>query len=202
MDIVVVIGAGLIGQAIARRVAVGNHVVLADRSEANANGAAQVMANAGYEVSIATVDMSSRQAVRALVVTATRLGKIVGLIHAAGVSPSEATPDTILHVDLDGTAVVLEEFGDIVARGGSGVVISSQSGHRLPALSVEQNKALATTPADELLALPFTPPIHEEVTARDKTAVRSHEQRDRRRRLLVRPGRRSARPINAQKGED
>jgi NAD(P)-dependent dehydrogenase (short-subunit alcohol dehydrogenase family) len=155
MDTIVVIGAGLIGQAIARRVGVGKHVVLADRSEANANAAAQVMANAGYEVSIATVDVSSRQAVQALVATATRLGEIVGLIHAAGVSPSQATPDTILHVDLYGTAVVLEEFGNVVTRGGSGVVISSQSGHRLPALGVEQNKALATTPADELLKLPF-----------------------------------------------
>ena len=34
-SVVVVIGAGQIGQAIARRVAVGKHVVLADRSEAN-----------------------------------------------------------------------------------------------------------------------------------------------------------------------
>lgn len=154
-NVIVVIGAGQIGQAIARRVGVGKRAVLADRSEANASAAAEVMSNAGYEVSVATVDVSSRQAVHALVETATGLGEIAGLIHAAGVSPSQATPETVLRVDLYGTALVLEEFGNVIARGGSGVVISSQSGHRLPALSLEQNRALALTPTEELLQLPF-----------------------------------------------
>jgi NAD(P)-dependent dehydrogenase (short-subunit alcohol dehydrogenase family) len=154
-NVIVVIGTGQIGQAIARRVGVGRHVVLADRSEANANAAAEVMRNAGYEVSVATVDVSSRTAVLALLETATSLGDITGLIHAAGVSPSQASPEMILYVDLYGTAVVLEEFGTVMARGGSGVVISSQSGHRLPALSVEQNRALALTPTEKLLQLPF-----------------------------------------------
>jgi len=86
------------------------------------------------------------------------IGDITGLIHAAGVSPTQASPATILHVDLYGTAVVLEEFGNVIAEGGSGVVIASQSGHRLPALTPEQDKALATTPADELLALPMLQP--------------------------------------------
>jgi NAD(P)-dependent dehydrogenase (short-subunit alcohol dehydrogenase family) len=154
-QVIVVIGAGQIGQAIARRVGIGRHVVLADRSEANANAAAEVMRNAGFEVSVATVDVSSRETVQALVSKATEIGEVMGLIHAAGVSPSQASPETILRVDLYGTAVVLEEFGNVMARGGSGVVISSQSGHRLPALTVEQNKALATTSAEELLELPF-----------------------------------------------
>lgn len=124
-SVVVVIGAGLIGQAIARRVGVGKHVILADRNVANANAAAEVMGNAGYGVSVATVDVSSREAVHALVGKATGIGEITGLIHAAGVSPSQASPETMLYVDLYGTAVVLEEFGNVIARGGSGVVISS-----------------------------------------------------------------------------
>ena len=157
-NVVVVIGAGQIGQAIARRVGIGKHVVLADRSETNASAAAEVMGNAGYDVSTATVDVSSRDAVYALVGKATAIGEVVGLIHAAGVSPSQAAPETILHVDLYGTAIVLEEFSHVIARGGSGVVISSQSGHRLPALTLEQNKALATTPPEELLKLPFLQP--------------------------------------------
>ena len=202
MDIVVVIGAGLIGQAIARRVAVGNHVVLADRSEANANGAAQVMANAGYEVSIATVDMSSRQAVRALVVTATVLGKIVGLIHAAGVSPSEATPDTILHVDLDGTAVVLEEFGDIVARGGFGVVISSQSAIASRRSASNRTRRSRLHPRTNCSRSLSPRPSMRKSLPVIKPPSGPMKQRDRRRRLLVRPGRRSARPINAPNGED
>ena len=154
-EVIVVIGAGQIGQAIARRVGVGKHVLLADRSDANAKMAADVLGNAGFDAGVATVDVSSREAVQALVERATAVGEITGLIHAAGVSPSQATPETILHVDLYGTALVLELFGDVIAPGGSGVVISSQSGHRLPPLSVEQNKALATTPTEELLTLPF-----------------------------------------------
>lgn len=154
-DVIVVIGAGQIGQAIARRISVGKQVVLADMRAENANAAAEVMSNAGYDVSVAIVDVSSREAVHGLVAKATGLGSVTGVIHAAGVSPSQASPATILEVDLYGTALVLEEFGNVIARGGSGVVISSQSGHRLPALSVEQNKALATTPVEQLLALPF-----------------------------------------------
>jgi NAD(P)-dependent dehydrogenase (short-subunit alcohol dehydrogenase family) len=157
-SVVVVIGAGLIGQAIARRVGAGKHVLLADMRVDNANAAAEVLGNAGYEVSVATVDASSREAVHALVGTATALGDVTGLIHAAGVSPSQASPATILKVDLHGTALVLEEFGNVIARGGAGVVIASMSGHRLPPLTVEQNKALATTPVDELLSLPFLQP--------------------------------------------
>src|SRR4051812_49407914 len=156
--VIVVIGAGQIGQAIARRVGVGKHVILADMRPDNANAAAEVLANAGYEVSVATVDASSSDAVRALVHTATALGDVTGLIHAAGVSPSQASPATILKVDLYGTALVLEAFGSVIAHGGAGVVIASQSGHRLPPLTVEQNKALAMTPVEELLHLPFLQP--------------------------------------------
>lgn len=154
-SVIVVIGPGQIGQSIARRVGVGKHVLLADLRPENADAAAGVLANVGYEVSVATVDASSREAVQSLVATATGLGDVTGLIHAAGVSPSQAAPETILRVDLYGTAVILEEFGTVIAPGGSGVVIASQSGHRLPALTVEQNQALATTPAEGLLSLPF-----------------------------------------------
>ena len=157
-DVTVVIGAGQIGQAIARRVSAGKHVLLADLHKANADTAAEVLANAGFDVSTATVDVSSRESVRALAETAAALGDITGVIHAAGVSPSQARPEVILAVDLYGTALVLEEFGNIIASGGSAVVIASQSGHRLGALTAEQDAALATTPADELLSLPMLQP--------------------------------------------
>jgi NAD(P)-dependent dehydrogenase (short-subunit alcohol dehydrogenase family) len=157
-DVVVVIGPGQIGQAIVRRVGVGKHVLLADMRPDNANAAAEILGNAGYDVSVATVDASSRDTVHSLVNRATDLGDVTGLIHAAGVSPTQASPGTILKVDLYGTALVLEEFGSVIARGGAGVVIASQSGHRLPPLTVEQNKALATTPVEELLGPPFLQP--------------------------------------------
>ena len=102
--------------------------------------------------------MSSRESVHALAEAAAARGDVTGVIHAAGVSPSQAAPDVILRVDLYGTALVLEEFGKIIAPGGSAVVIASQSGHRLGALTAEQDAALATTPADELLSLPMLQP--------------------------------------------
>ena len=154
-QVVVVTGPGSIGQAIARRVSAGKHVVLADLHQGNADRAADVMRNAGFDVSTTTVDVSSRDSVVALVETATTHGDVIGLIHAAGVSPSQAPIEAILAVDLYGTAVVLEEFGRVIARGGAGVVIASQSGHRLGALTPEQNTALATVPADDLLKLPM-----------------------------------------------
>ena len=157
-EVIVVIGAGSIGQAIARRVSAGKHIVLADLRKENADDAAGALRDAGFELSTATVDVSDRESVHALVEVATELGDVRGLIHAAGVSPSQAPPATILAVDLYGTALVLEQFGSVIASGGAGVVIASQSGHRLGALSTEQNTTLATTPADELLTLPMLGP--------------------------------------------
>ena len=157
-NVIVVIGAGSIGQSIARRVSAGKHVVLADVRQDNVDVAAKVLDDAGFEVSTTIVDVSSRQSVHALVETATAIGAVTGVIHAAGVSPTQASPAAILKVDLYGTALVLEEFGNVIARGGAGIVIASQSGHRLPALTAEQNRALATTPTDELLALPMLQP--------------------------------------------
>jgi NAD(P)-dependent dehydrogenase (short-subunit alcohol dehydrogenase family) len=157
-SVIVVIGAGAIGQAIARRVSAGKHVLLADLRQENASAAADVLSNAGFEVSTMTVDVSSRASIRRLVEGAMALGDVTGVIHAAGVSPSQASPATILAVDLYGTALVLEEFGNVIAPGGACVVIASQSGHRLGALTAEQDKALATAPADQLLSLPLVQP--------------------------------------------
>jgi len=158
VNVIVVIGAGSIGQAIARRVGAGKHILLADLSQHNSDAAAKVLSEAGFEVSTALVDVSLKESVQSLVKIAITIGKVVGLIHAAGVSPSQASPSTILKVDLYGTALILEEFGKVIDSGGSGVVIASQSGHRLPSLTPEQDKALATTPVEELLSLAMLQP--------------------------------------------
>jgi NAD(P)-dependent dehydrogenase (short-subunit alcohol dehydrogenase family) len=157
-SVIVVIGAGSIGQAIARRVSAGKHILLADLRRENADAAAKTLSEAGFDVSTTVVDVASKESVHALVEKAVSIGKITGLIHAAGVSPSQASPATILKVDLYGTALILEAFGSVIETGGAGVVIASQSGHRLPALTQEQNKMLATTPVEELLSLPFLQP--------------------------------------------
>ena len=130
-DVIVLIGAGSIGQAIARRVGAGRHVVIADLRRENAEAAAGIFEDAGFTVTAATVDIASRQSILELARLADSLGSVHGVVNAAGVSPSQAPVEAILKVDLYGTAVILEEFGKIIAKGGSGIVISSQSGHRL-----------------------------------------------------------------------
>lgn len=156
--VVVVIGPGLIGQAIARRVASGAHVMLADINPEHAARVAEAFLDAGFDATAHQVDISSRESVRALVAGSTSHGDVTHLIHAAGVSASQASVEQVLAVDLYGTAVVLEEFRTVIAPGGAGVVISSQSGHRLPALSIEEDAQLATTPADKLLDLALLDP--------------------------------------------
>ena len=164
-EVSVLVGAGSIGTAIIRRVSAGKHVVLADYSLENAQRTAQVLEQAGFECSVTKVDLGSREDILSLVAHATAMGDVKHLVNAAGVSPSQASVDDILRIDLYGTSVLLEEFGRVIACGGSGVIISSQSGHRLPALPQEQSDALATTPCEELLALPFLKEITDTLKA-------------------------------------
>ncbi|MBO4708932.1 MAG: SDR family oxidoreductase [Kiritimatiellae bacterium] len=164
-DVVVVIGAGGIGQAIARRVGAGRHVVLADLRLETAESVAKTLEDAGFETSAAQADLASRESILKLIEHAKSFGPIRNLVNAAGVSPSQAPVATILKVDLYGTSVLLEEFGKVIAEGGSGIVISSQSGHRLHALTEEENAALATAPTEELLKLPFIASITDTLKA-------------------------------------
>ena len=154
-EVVILFGAGSIGIAIARRIGIGKHILLADRNNENLKNQSQILNEAGYSNSIISTDISSRESILKVAEEAKRLGKVKYLIQAAGVSPSQATIDVILRVDLYGTAVILEEFGKIIEPGGAGVVISSQSGHRLPALTQEENDILALTDTEKLLELPL-----------------------------------------------
>ena len=152
-DVVVLMGAGSIGVAIARRVSYGRHLVVVDLKLEQAEVIAKDLNNAGFETSAIAADLSSRQSILALIEHAQQFGHITHLINAAGVSPSQAPIDAVLKVDLYGTAVLMEEFGKVIAEGGSAVMISSQSGHRLGALTREENELLALTPTEELLQL-------------------------------------------------
>ena len=164
-QVAVLIGTGSIGQAIIRRVSAGKHVVLADYSLEHAEQAAKTLENAGFECSTIRCDLGSKEDILRLVELATGKGEVTNVVNAAGVSPSQAPVAEILRVDLYGTSVLIEEFGKVIAEGGSCVIISSQSGHRLPALPEDQNEALATTPVDELLGLPFLKEINDTLKA-------------------------------------
>jgi NAD(P)-dependent dehydrogenase (short-subunit alcohol dehydrogenase family) len=155
VEVVVVIGAGGIGMAIARRQGFGKHILLADFNETLLAAAVKELEVASYKVSSLKVDISSRESVRALADKAASLGSVINVVNTAGVSPNMAPPERVLAIDLYGSAVVFEEFERVIAEGGSGLVVSSMAGYMSPALPNEQDHALAFTPADELLKLPF-----------------------------------------------
>ena len=157
-DVMIVTGAGQISIAIARRMGYGKKIVMGDKNIENANTIAAVMNAAGYDVEPIEMDLSSRESIKSLIAKAQKYGEIKMLINGAGVSPSQAPVKAILKVDLYGTAVLLEEVGTVIAEGGVGVTISSQSGWRMPQLSAEEDAALATTPTEELLNLEILQP--------------------------------------------
>ena len=157
-EVMLATGAGQIGMAIARRTGHGKKIILGDKSMKNAEAIADIMNSAGYDVVPFEMDLSSRDSIRAIIAKAQEYGEIKYMVNAAGVSPSQAPVEAILKVDLYGTAVLLEEVGKVIAEGGAGVTISSQSGWRMQQLTAEQDRQLAMTPAEELLDLEILQP--------------------------------------------
>ena len=157
-DVMILTGAGQIGMAIARRMGYGMKIVIGDKNKTNAEAIAKMINEAGFDAVPVEMDLSSRSSILALIAEAQKYGKISMLVNAAGVSPSQASIETILKVDLYGTAVLLEEVGKVIKPGGVGVTISSQSGHRMPALTPEEDEQLATTPTEQLLSLDILQP--------------------------------------------
>ena len=157
-EVMILTGAGQIGMAIARRMGYGKKIILGDKKPEHAQVIAKTMNEAGFDVLAMEMDLSSRESIRNLIAQACKVGDITMLVNAAGVSPSQASIETILNVDLYGTAVLLEEVGIAIAPGGVGVTISSQSGHRMPQLSAKEDEQLACTPTEELLSLDILQP--------------------------------------------
>lgn len=151
-------GAGQIGMAIARRTGFGKKIILGDKSIRNAEAIAKIMNEAGFDVVPFEMDLSSRESILSIIGKAQEYGEIKYLVIAAGVSPSQAPIETILKVDLYGSAVMMEEVGKVIAEGGAGIMISSQSGWRMPQLTPEQDRQLAMTPTEDLLDLDFLQP--------------------------------------------
>ena len=157
-EVMILTGAGQIGMAIARRMGYGKKIILGDKKPEYAQVIAKTMNEAGFDVLAMEMDLSSRESIQNLIAQACKVGDITMLVNAAGVSPSQASIETILKVDLYGTAVLLEEVGKAIAPGGVGVTISSQSGHRMPQLSAKEDEQLACTPTEELLSLDILQP--------------------------------------------
>lgn len=157
-NVMILTGAGQIGMAIARRIGYGMKIIIGDKNPGNAKAISDIMNNAGFDTIPVEMDLSSRKSILKLIDVSQKHGDISMLVNAAGVSPSQASIETILKVDLYGTAVLLDEVGKIIKKGGVGVTISSQSGWRMPALSATEDELLALTPPEELLQLPMLQP--------------------------------------------
>ncbi|MBT0724507.1 SDR family oxidoreductase [Rosenbergiella sp. S61] len=177
-DVIVVIGSGAIAQAIARRVSVAKKILLADIKLETAQAVEETLKKSGFDVSTTHVDVACRASIDALVATATALGEVKGVIHTAGLSPSQSAGQPLLRVDLYGTAVVFEAFGKVITAGGSGVVIGSQSSHRLAvdALSQKAMDELALLSPEALLELPWIKAIDDSLYAY-QIAKRGNAQR-------------------------
>ena len=157
-EVMILTGAGQIGMAIARRMGHGMKILIGDKKPENAQTIAKIMKDAGFDTEAVEMDLSSRESIKKFLAKAQEYGEIAMLVNAAGVSPSQAPAEAILKVDLYGTAVLLEEVGKVIKEGGVGVTISSQSGHRMPALTPEEDELLACTPTEALLDLAVLQP--------------------------------------------
>ena len=156
--VMLLVGAGQIGMAIARRVGTGMKIIVGDKKTENTENVAAILNNAGFDAFPVETDLSDRASIQSMIARGQEYGEITMLVNAAGVSPSQAPIEAILKVDLYGTAVLLEEVGKVIASGGVGVTISSQAGWRMPALTAQQDEQLATTPTEELLSLDILQP--------------------------------------------
>lgn len=177
-EVMIVVGAGQILLAIARRMGYGKQILLGDKSEGNAKAIGKVLEEAGFDVTTTVMDLSDRASIQAMVKKATSMGPVKYLVNGAGVSPSQASIETNLKVDLYGTAVLLEEVGKVIEEGGAGIVISSQSGFRMKQLTPEEDRQLALTPTEELLDLPLLAEENIETTLQAyQLAKRCNEKR-------------------------
>lgn len=154
-DVLVVVGVGGMGRAIARRLGVGKTVVLADFDESTLDASAAALSDDGYDVLAEPVDVASAELVANLIHAAQSRGPVRQLAHAAGLSPSQASTEKVLAVDLLGVALIVDAFGEVIGSGGAGVVVASMGGHMVPPLPAEQAHALATAAPEDLLALPL-----------------------------------------------
>jgi NAD(P)-dependent dehydrogenase (short-subunit alcohol dehydrogenase family) len=157
-NVIVIVGSGGMGAAIAHRVGSGRTLVLADLNAQNLDTATRALSEHGHDVHGTTVDVTSSRSVSDLAAYAAALGPVTGVVHTAGVSPEQAGVETVLRVDIGGVALVLEQFGEVIESGGAGVVIASMAGHFHPALEPGVEQQLAVTPAEELLAIPACAP--------------------------------------------
>lgn len=152
-EVLVIIGVGGMGVAVARRCGAGRAIVLADINAEGLEATAAALTDDGHHVLTQEVDVTSRSSVAAVAEAAKAAGRVMSVVHTAGLSPQQASTEAVLAVDLLGVALSLDEFGKVIEPGGAGVVIASMAGHMMPPPDPEVARQLASLPAEELLGL-------------------------------------------------
>lgn len=175
-EVVVVIGTGGMGLAAIRRVGAGAIVVIADLDEDRLKRVSDSVRADGFDVREHVVDVSRRESVEALATDAAELGPVKILIHTAGLSPVQAPAASIMAVDLLGTALVLDAFGEVMAPGGAGVFIASMAG-QMAQISPELEMKLASVPTGDLIDLPELSPDRLDGSAAYGIAKRGNQRR-------------------------
>ena len=153
-DVIALLGAGSMGTAIVRRIATGKKILLGDISEANLERVAKDFAYSGYDVETCIVNALDKESVEAFAEKAASLGPVKYFIDTAGASPSQASPEHILKLDMVGTGYAVDAFGKVMAAGGAGLLISSQAGYMLR-IPEEVEKEILSTPTEELMDIEY-----------------------------------------------
>ena len=158
-EVVALLGAGSMGMAIVERIAANRIVLLGDISEKALASAREKLEYSGYAVETMKVDASNKDSIYAFARRAAELGPVMYFINTAGASPHQGNPLHIINLDLIGPAYTLDAFGEVMARGGAGILISSMTGYMMPEpLPQVVEDALTVTESDQLAGLPCLQP--------------------------------------------
>lgn len=152
--VIALLGAGSMGSAIARRIAAGKTILLGDVSEENLDRAAKDFRYSGYNVETCIVNALEKDSVEAFAQKAASLGDVMYFIDTAGASPNQASPEHILALDMVGVGYALDAFGKVMAKGGAGLVVASQTGYMYP-IPNDVELQILRTPTEDLMDIPF-----------------------------------------------
>ena len=153
-DVIALLGAGSMGAAIVRRIAAGRKILLGDFSEKNLEQVSHDLQYSGYDTETCVVNALDKASVEVFAEKAASLGNVKYFIDTAGASPSQASPEHILKLDMVGTGYAVDAFGKVMAAGGAGLIISSQTGYMLR-LPDEVELEILRTPTDELMNIAY-----------------------------------------------
>jgi NAD(P)-dependent dehydrogenase (short-subunit alcohol dehydrogenase family) len=121
------------GRAVARRLGARYRLVLSGRDEPGVARLRECLEEEGYDVAAAvTADITSTRDVERLAGAAAGAGVLGALVHTAGLSPVQAPWETVVSVNLTGTALLLDAFGPLARPGSVAVCLGSSAAYTIP----------------------------------------------------------------------